>query len=482
MKTREEYLESLGRLNRTVFILGEKVARPNDHPLVAPSTAAVAETYAMANEDATRDLFTAKSHLTGKTINRFTHIQQCKEDLICKVRMLRAMGHRTATCFQRCAGLDGLNTMSAVTYETDKAHGTNYQERFNAFLTELQRNDEVVAACMTDAKGDRRFRPSDQPDPDVYLRVTERRDDGVVVCGAKCHITGSLNAHHLLTIPTRRLRDDERDWAISFAVPADAPGVTFIQGRQAGDLRRQEPGKRDTGNPKYGGQEAVIIFDNVFVPNERIFMNGETEMTDPGITYFGAYHRASYGGCKSGMGDNIIGAASLMARANGTRKASHIQEKLAEMIQRNEVLWACGLAASHEGFELPSGGWCSNLLLSNVTKLNVTRNPYEIARYATDIAGGLLVTLPAASDFDDPEAGPLLRKYLRGAAEFSTEQRRKILRFIENVVLGPGGVCYLAESVHGAGSPQAQIMQIRAEAPWEELEDRVAGLIDLDES
>ena len=482
MKTREEYLESLNTLNRTVYILGEKVDRPNDHPIVSPSTAAVAETFAMAHEAETTELFTTKSHLTGETINRFTHIQQSAEDLVCKVKMLRAMGQRTATCFQRCAGLDGINTMSAVTFETDKAHGTSYHERFNAFLAALQKNDEVVAACMTDAKGDRRLRPSDQPDPDAYLRVTERRVDGVVVCGAKCHITGSLNAHHLLAIPTRRLRDDERDWAISFVVPADAPGLIFVQGRQSGDTRRQEPGKKDTGNSKYGGQEAVIIFDNVFVPNDNILMNGETEMTDPGITYFGAYHRASYGGCKSGMGDNLIGAASLIARANGTRKAGHIQEKLAEMIQRNEVLFSCGLAASHEGFEMPSRGWCSNLLLSNVTKLNVTRIPYEIARLATDIAGGLLVTLPSSGDFDDEEVGPLLHKYLRGAPEFTSEQRRRILRFIENVVLGPGGVCYLAESVHGAGSPQAQIMQIRAEAPWEEMENRVADLLDLGET
>lgn len=479
MKSRLEYLESLRELERRIYILGEKVAQPNDHPVVAPTLDALAQSYVMAGEAEHRELFTARSHLTGELVNRFTHINQSRDDLIRKVDMLRAQGRRTATCFQRCAGWDGLNTMAAVSWEIDQAHGTAYNQRFNDFLRRVQQQDEVVAACMTDPKGDRRLRPSAQPDPDMYLRVTERRSDGVVVQGAKCHITGALSSHHLLVLPTRRLRPDEGDWAIAFAVSAGAPGVTFVLGRQAGDRRKLEPGGRDCGNFKYGGHEALVIFDRVFVPHEQIFMNGEVEATDPVIRYFGTYHRTSYGGCKSGMGDAVIGAASLLAKANGTRHASHVQHKLIEMVELNEVLYACGLAASVRGFELPSGTWCSDPLLANTCKLNVTRNPYRIARLASDIAGGIMVTMPSAADFADCEVGPAIRKYLKGAEGFDVEQRRRLLRYLESTALGTGGVCYLAESLHGAGSPQAQIMQIWSEAPFEELEQAVRTLLDL---
>lgn len=482
MKTRDEYLESMRQLKRRVYILGEQIECPNEHPLVEPSTHALAESYAMAHEEPYHDLFTATSHLSNETVNRFTHVHQSAQDLVRKVDMLRAQGRRTATCFQRCAGLDGLNTMYAVTYETDRLHQTSYHTRFKTFLQGVQERDEVVAACMTDPKGDRRLRPSQQPDPDLYLRVVERRPDGVIINGAKCHITGAINSHQLLVISTRRLKPDEGDWAISFAIPADTDGVSFVLGRQPGDTRRLEPGKEDVGNCRYGGHEALVIFDHVFVPHDHIFMDGETEMTDPAIGYFGSFHRTSYGGCKSGIGDNVTGAASLIAKANGARHASHIKAKLAEMVQLNEVLYACGTAASIRGFATPSGGWCSDFLLANVCKLNVTRHPYEIARLATDLAGGLMVTMPSAADFKQEAVGELVQKYLIGSSAFSVEQRRKLLRYLENAVLGPGGVSFLAESLHGAGSPQAQMMQIQAEAPFEEMERGVRRLLDLGDS
>ncbi|MBI2568364.1 MAG: 4-hydroxybutyryl-CoA dehydratase [Candidatus Schekmanbacteria bacterium] len=477
MKSPEEYLESLRRLKRTAFILGERIDSPHEHPLVAPSTLAMAETYAMAREADHAELFTARSHLSGEPINRFTHIMQDRQDLVYKVEMLRALGRRTATCFQRCAGLDALNTMFSVTYELARSRGTAYHKRFLAFLAGVQERDEVVAACMTDAKGDRRRRPSEQADPDVYLRVVERRADGVLVSGAKLHITGALNSHHLLVLPTRRLRSSEQDWAISFAIPADTKGVTFILGRQPADTRRLERGGGDTGN-RYGGHEAAVLFDRVFVAHEQIFMNGETAFMDPIIRYFGALHRTSYGGCKPGMGDALIGASSRLARANGTREVAHIREKLAEMVQANEVLYACGLAASHKGFQTPAGCACADVLLANVCKLNVTRNPYQIARLATDIAGGLLATLPAAADFANEQTGPALRRFLAAAEGIETEERRRLLRFVESTVAGTGGVCYLMESVHGAGSPQAQIMQIQDDETFAKLEGAAQRLLE----
>jgi 4-hydroxybutyryl-CoA dehydratase/vinylacetyl-CoA-Delta-isomerase len=233
------------------------------------------------------------------------------------------------------------------------------------------------------------------------------------------------------------------------------------------------------GNPMYGAHEAVIVFEDVFVPWERVFMCGEVEFTPRLVEVFAGYHRVSYGGCKPGMGDVLIGACSLVAKTQGTEKASHIKDKLVEMVHLNETLYAGGIAASSEGIATGSGTYLIDMTLANVCKLNVTRFPYEIARLAQDIAGGLLVTLPSEKDFDHPEVGPLLTKYLAGSAEYPTEQRQRLLRLIENLTMGTGAVAYLAESMHGAGSPMAQKIMLRRLADFDQKEamaGRLAGI------
>ncbi|MDR1237059.1 MAG: hypothetical protein LBK28_02340, partial [Propionibacteriaceae bacterium] len=172
------------------------------------------------------------------------------------------------------------------------------------------------------------------------------------------------------------------------------------------------------------------------------------------------YHRQSYGGCKTGVADVIIGASALAADYNGVQRASHVKDKLIEMVQLNETLWACGLACSYEGQPTASGNYLVNLLLANVCKQNVTRFPYEIIRLASDIAGGMMVTAPSEQDFRHPELGPIVDKYFKGVAAVSTEDRLKIMRLIECMSLGTGAVGYLTESLHGAGSPQAQRIMI----------------------
>lgn len=459
--TREQYIESLRKLKLKVYMFGELIENPVDHPIIRPSLNSVAMTYELATQPEHQELMTAKSNLSGETVNRFTHLHQDTGDLVKKVKMQRLLGQQTAACFQRCVGMDAANSLFSTTYEIDKECGTSYHENFNKYWKYIQENDFTVDGAMTDPKGDRALSPSQQKDPDLYLRVVERRPDGVIVRGAKAHQTGMVNSHEVIVMPTVAMREDDKDWAISFAVPTDAEGIFMIYGRQSCDTRKLEEGADiDLGNSEFGGHETLVIFEDVFVPNERIFLNGETSFCGILVERFAGYHRQSYGGCKVGVGDVLIGAAALAADYNGAAKASHVKDKLIEMTHLNETLYCCGIACSGEGCKTEAGNYQIDLLLANVCKQNITRFPYEIARLAEDIAGGIMATMPSEQDFKHEKLGPYINKYLKGVATVSTENRMRILRLIENITLGTAAVGYRTESMHGAGSPQAQRIMI----------------------
>ena len=460
LMTGEEYIESIRKRKMQVYLFGKKVEDPVDDPILRPSLNSVRMTYDLAQMPEYEDLMTAVSPYTGRRVNRFTHIHQSAGDLVKKVKMQRLLGQKTAACFQRCVGMDAFNAVFSTTYETDRKYATHYHENFKQFMIYCQDNDLTVDGAMTDPKGDRSKAPHEQADPDLFLRVVERRPDGIVVRGAKAHQTGALNSHEIIIMPTISMGPDDKDYAVSFAVPMDTPGIFMIIGRQSCDTRKREGSELDVGNAEFGGVEALTIFDDVFVPNERIFLNGETEFAGMMVERFAGYHRQSYGGCKVGVGDVLIGAAAVAADYNGAARASHIKDKLIEMTHLNETLYCCGIACSAEGHPTDSGNYIIDLLLANVCKQNVTRFPYEIARLAEDIAGGLMVTAPSEADFRDPKLGPVIDKYLRGVNSVSTENRLRILRLIENLSLGTAAVGYRTESMHGAGSPQAQRIMI----------------------
>jgi 4-hydroxybutyryl-CoA dehydratase/vinylacetyl-CoA-Delta-isomerase len=458
--TGKEYIESLRKLNLKVYMFGKEVENPVDDPILSPSVNSVRMTYDVAQMPQHQELMTTISPFTGERVNRFTHIHESTQDLMNKVKMQRLLGQKTASCFQRCVGMDAFNAVYSTTYEIDQAHGTSYHENFKRFVVMCQTKDLVVDGAMTDPKGDRSLPPHKQPDPDMYLRVVERRPDGIVVRGAKAHQTGMCNSHEVLVMPTVAMSPEDRDYAVSFSVPTDAEGIYIIIGRQSCDTRKLENSSLDVGNVEFGGVEALVVFDDVFVPNDRIFMNGETEFATMLVERFSGYHRQSYGGCKVGVGDVLIGASALVADYNGVPKASHIKDKLIEMIHLNETMYSCGIACSAEGTQTPSGSYLIDLLLANVCKQNVTRFPYEIARLAEDIAGGFVVTAPSEADLKGEFTGPWVNKYLMGNASVSTENRMRILRLIETLCMGSASVGYLTESLHGAGSPQAQRVMI----------------------
>ncbi|HUN70478.1 MAG TPA: 4-hydroxyphenylacetate 3-hydroxylase N-terminal domain-containing protein [Burkholderiales bacterium] len=457
IRTGAEYIESLRGRKLKVYLFGELVAEPVDHPVIRPSINAMAETYDLAVRDP--ELASAVSPYTKSRVNRFLHVAQSPEELVMQNKMQRRLGQLTGTCFQRCVGMDALNSLHSVTFEIDERFGTAYHERFKAFVAMAQRGNVVIGGAMTDVKGDRSKAPAAQSDPDMYVHVTRRTKEGLYIKGAKAHQTGCINSHWLIVMPTIRLGAGDKDYAVVGALPVDAPGITYLYGRQSCDTRVLDGGEIDAGNARFAGQEAMIVFDDAFIPWEHVFMDGEHEFAATLVERFTCYHRRSYV-CKSGVGDVLIGAAAAIADYNGVAKASHVRDKLVEMTHLNETIYGTGIAASHQATRMKSGVCLSDDMLSNVCKHHVTRLPYEIGRLAQDLAGGLMVTMPSEKDLRHPEIGALIRKYLQGRAEIPTEDRIRILRLIENMTLGRNAVGYLTESMHGAGSPQAQRVQI----------------------
>jgi 4-hydroxybutyryl-CoA dehydratase/vinylacetyl-CoA-Delta-isomerase len=453
IKTKDDYIQSLKDQGHMVYFDGEKVDDVTTHPAFIPHINAAAKTYEMALMPEYEDLATAVSHLTGQRISRFTHIHQSVEDLIKKVQLLRAIAHETGSCFQRCVGWDALNATYMTSYDLDQKFGTEYHKRFIEYLKYIQKSNKMVVGGMTDPKGDRSKLPCQQCDPDMFTRVVEKRDDGIIIRGAKAHQTGAANSHEVLIMPTQFMRPEDKDYALVCAVPLNAPGVIQIFGRQTNDQRKMTC-SMDQGNCDFGlvGGETLMVFEDVFVPWERVFMCGETELTGIMVERFATLHRQNYGGCKGGVSDVIVGACALAAEMQGTLKVSHIKDKLAEMMHLTETIYSGSVSCSAMGFKTDSGAYYPDPLLANCTKQNVSRVVYEIARLAHDIAGGILATMPSERDLGHPEIGQYVKKYMAGVEGVSPENRMRVLRLIENMT---GGTA-LVESMHGAGSPQTQ--------------------------
>jgi 4-hydroxybutyryl-CoA dehydratase/vinylacetyl-CoA-Delta-isomerase len=461
--TAEDYISSLRGRGLNIFYLGERVEEPSDHPVIIPSINAVAETYRLAIERPELGSAVTKD---GKLVNRFLHIANKPEDLLAKHDMQRELGRRTGTCFQRCVGVDAFGACHIVTYDIDKKLGTDYHRRFNAFAARAQAANVMVSGAMTDPKGDRSKSPSEQVDLDLFLHVVKRDEKGIYVSGAKMHQTGVVNSHWMIFMPTMRMKEGDKAWAVVGALPVNAPGLTYIVGRQTNDTRILDGGVIDAGNAKYAGSEAIIVFDNVFVPHEHVFMDGEYEFAAALVARFTTFHRSSYA-CKTGLGDVLIGAASVAAQQNGVDKAAHIKDKLVEMTHLNETIFSSCVAGAARSVTMASGAQINDEMLSNVAKQNVTRFPYDIARHAQDIAGGLIVTMPSERELVNKETGPLVRKFMQTKDGVDIVDRMRVLRLIENMTIGRNAVGYLTESMHGAGSPQAQRIEIGRGAEYE---------------
>ncbi len=476
VKTAEEYYQSLAKLHPKAYILGEKVENVYEHPLIKHMLAGVAETFKQAHDPEGRKYLVASSDLIGEEVSRFVKFYKSPDDLITKVRMLKFLAQKIGTCFMRCTGMDAINSVAIEVYNCDQKYGTTYWERLTNFIKMVQKNDYVVFSGVTDVKGDRSLRPSQQKDPDLYLHIVDKDTKGITVRGAKIHQTGSLCSHWGLIVPTREMREPDKDYAVCFAVPVDAEGLIHVYGR--GTLEARALQDCDLGNIKYSKFAPMIIFNDVFIPWENVFLCGEYEFAGPMVRHFGNFHRHSHGGCKCGVGDVIIGAAALAAEYNGLTKVSHINNKLAEMLKVTEAIYGCSIAASIESKPTPSGIYAVDPVLSNTSKLYEGKELHEVIRLMIEIAGGMVADVPSDKDFSNPEIGPLLYKYLKGKDDVSTEDRVRIFRLIEKLAFESRDI---VSNIHGAGSPETHRMTILQNANIEgkkKLAKKLAGVKD----
>lgn len=476
IKTREEYIESLRQLKPTAYMFGEKITDIVDNPRLRAGIEATAATYEMAELEEFRDLATTESSLINEPVNRFTLYPSSVEDLVARVKLNRATANRVGTCHQRCTGLDSMCALSIVTYDIDQKYGTEYNARFTEFAKYMQKNDLVANAGVTDVKGDRSKGPTDQDDKDMYMRIVEKNDKGIIVRGAKAHQTGSLSCHEIIVLPTRALRKGDEDYAVAFAVPSDTKGVIHVVGRSSLDSRELEG--VDCGNLKYSKYCPTLIFDDVFVPWDRVFMCGETEFAVEMVIRFSSYHRQSHGGCKSGKIDCMIGATLAMMEYNGTTKVGHHKQKVIDMLHRAETMYGCCIASSYEGKKEPSGTYFIDTVLANASKMHEGKEMAEATRLMIDVCGGFVADLPSDRDFDNPEIGPLLKKYLKGADGVPVEKRVKMFRLIEKLAMESADTI---SDIHGGGSPEAHRLTIFRESNLDDKKKAARRLAGVEE-
>ncbi len=448
MRASHEYLEDLLAMRRNVYINGKLVAR--DHPALKPGIKVISKTFELAARKEWRGLITARSHLLGEEVNRFTHVNQSVDDLLKKQKMIRLACQRCGGCIQRCMGCDAINALSVVTYEIDEKYGTDYYERFIDYLRYFQRRDLVAACAQTDAKGDRSLRPGEQHDPDLYVRVVEKRSSGIVVRGAKFHITTAPYADEIIVVPTRALREKEGKWAVAFAVPADADGVKLI----TTPWYHRERARLKAPFAEYGTAHSVVVFDDVLVPWDRVFMCGEWDFAGRAAWLFGAtYHRHSYTGCKAAVTDMMMGAAALVAEYNGILGKTHVRDKIAELIAIAELIYAAGVAAAIYGEKHQSGTYIPNVVYANAGRLLAGTNIYREYEIVADLAGGLPATLPSEEDYLSSEVGGQLRKYIARKAGVPSDSIYRCFRFLQELICSGYGASKQVSGVHGGGSP-----------------------------
>ncbi|HVP58719.1 MAG TPA: 4-hydroxyphenylacetate 3-hydroxylase N-terminal domain-containing protein [bacterium] len=476
-RTAGEFRESLRRMTPNIYKFGTLIEDPVSDPRTRRTVEGHAQIYEAARDPRYQDLLTTVSHLTGKRVSRYLSIIRSPEDMFANSRLKRLMFQLTGTCTGgRCAGWAALNAMWSTTWDIDKQHGTNYHQRLQNWLADAQARDIAVAGALTDAKGQRRLAPSKQPDPDMYLHVIERRPDGIVVRGAKVMICGTAAANEIFVMPTTRLRRDDADYAVSFVIPKDTPGLTIVEARHASDIRDLDEG---FDNPvAHGGiTQAYLFFDKVFVPTERVFMNGEYDFAGEAVFRFTLPYRSAIGGCVAGQGDVMIGASILIARANGLDEKV-FRDKLTQMIINNETTFGMGIAAAVMGSAHPSGAWLPDPVLAHATKVHVATLPYETKRLTQEIAGGIAETgcMPSYEDFMSGSYGHLIQKYLK--ANSPAETRMRVARLIEWLTLGAG----VPGCMHGGGSPDGARMTVWSEARLDEMIEmakRIGGISDI---
>jgi 4-hydroxybutyryl-CoA dehydratase/vinylacetyl-CoA-Delta-isomerase len=448
--------------------------RPNIHKFgeliqdvtTHPATRRVVESHARgidaAHNAATSEIFKTTSDLTGETIHRNTSLMTTPDEMAYNSKFKREMYHITGSCTGGlCVGWNALNVMWSVTSEMDEALGTDYHPRVKEWGLKFQEKGLVVAGALTDAKGNRKLKPHQQEDLDTNLRIVERKSDGIVIRGAKLMICGTAASDEIFLLPGSGYRETDQDFAVACVVPRDIDGLTIVETRHPSDSRDLEEGFDIP--TQTGITQAYLLFEDVFVPNERVFLAGEFKFTGPILARFTATYRACIGACVAGQGDVMVGAAALIARANGLSSKT-FRDKIVQMEVNNETTFAVGLGSILLGKKHPSGVWLADPLTAHTNKIHVATLPYETKRLCQEIGGGLVETgcFPSYQDFVSSEYGHLIRMCLK-AGPCSAESRARVARLIEWLTIGAG----VPGCMHGGGSPDGARMVVFGASPLE---------------
>ncbi len=465
----EEYVERLRSYDREIYAKGERI-EDIDHPNVRPVVNSIAYTYELAKK---KEEYRPYSDLVGEEVNRLNFISKTPEDLIARFDYQRELSMRMGSCNYRCSGCEAIHALYPTTKALDERLGTDYHERFLKLLKEIQKKDYACTAALTDVKGDRAKRPKDSRD--MYVHVVEKREDGIVVSGAKIHQSGAFAADINFVLPTQTFREGEEEFALAFAAVPEDEGIKYILQNTGYQAKFREGGEFEQGNPKYGDRiTCTVLFDNVFIPWERVFIFEDLNAVRKSLTNFANSHRCAGAACKAGFIDSMTGAASLMLKANGLEKVPVLRQKLGEMVGIAEATYGIAIGAAVKGYDA-KGCWCPNPLISNSAKIIGVEGFNKVIMHLADIAGGIPVTAPSEFDLKNPEIGKLVEKYLQASPNFTTVERLKIIKFIEFWATSS----HLLGAIHGGGSPAAAIIFLQMLADIKSKEDAVKEALDM---
>jgi 4-hydroxybutyryl-CoA dehydratase / vinylacetyl-CoA-Delta-isomerase len=452
LRTADAYRESL-RDGRRVFYRGEQVYDVTQHPVLGVAVRHAALDYELAEDPAYRGLAV---DVDGSS--RYFSIPRTADDLLTRSALIEAATRagKTLVLLIKEIGTDALFALTALS----DTLGETYASRVAAYFAHCRSNDLALAVAQTDMKGDRSLAPSAQPDPDAYLRIVERRSDGIVVHGAKVHTSVSVNANELIVLPTRAMSEADADYAVAFAIPVDTPGVTLVASPYL-----TTKGKLEAEHPLSAERkmvETVTLFDDVFVPNERVFLAGEWQHAGEIARGFVEFHRFTAISYKLPLVDALVASALLAARVNGLERAGHVREKLSALISYAETLRALTHHAA-EHAHIVGGVAIPDTLLVNIAKLHFAQGLHIAFQYVQDIAGGLLVTYPAPEDLEHPEYGALLERYLVAGRGYSGGERLRAMNLISDLTVGEYGGYQAVLAVHAEGSIEAEKLTILAQ-------------------
>lgn len=482
LMTPEQFEESLKGIKPRVFMNGKRVENILENKNTRTVVEANKASYAWALDPRYKDIMTCYSPLIKDVVNRYTYVSASTEDLVKKAEAGTFTAEMLGTCIYRCVGYDAFHSLASTTWEMDKDLGTEYHPRFTEYLKMVQSEDLSVAGALTEARGSRKQKTPDWPDPYLSLKLVDKNKDGIVVKGAKINISGAYASHQLVVLPQAAHFKGEEDYAIAFATPVDAKGITFVcQYTPYSAERDQADDLEELGNPVFGQREtSMVIFDNVFIPWERVFHCGEYPYSVKLVTRFAKTHRMTCGGtCKVGFMNQIIGAAKLIQEYKGLDKATHINEQLMEMVVLRETGRACGLAAAQKGTEEPpgSGVFLPDEMMGNVSKLNVCNAFWRVMALAGDIGGGLIVTLPSLKELKNPEVKDYVEEFYSFGSDEPTENIMKVHKLLQNWTAGLHGV----GTWHGAGPVMAQKIMLQRVIDYEHEKDLVKQTLNLKE-